>query len=133
MKSFSLSRYPLLRYLPSILIMAFFFYASSKPGSGMGWLTPPYDKMLHGFTYTCLGISYALWWKPAAWESKRVFGILWVTLICLIFGISDEFHQSFVQGRTASADDLVADVIGGLAGALLFAFLKPWKRFKIFR
>ncbi|MDR1759550.1 MAG: VanZ family protein [Fibrobacter sp.] len=133
MEPFTLSRYPILRYLPSILIMAFLFYGSSKPGSGMTWLVPPYDKMLHGFIYACLGISYALWWKPAAWESKRILGIFWVTLICLIFGLSDEFHQSFIPGRSASTDDLIADAVGGLVGALVFALLKPWKRFKIFR
>lgn len=133
MMNFSLSRYPVFRYLPSILMMAYLFYSSSKPGSDMGWLQHPYDKLLHGFVYACLGFSFCLWWKQVTWESKRVFGVFWVTLCCLIFGLSDEFHQSFIPGRTASLDDLFADAAGGFIGALVFAIVAPWRRFKIFR
>jgi VanZ family protein len=35
-----------------------------------------------------------------------------------LYGVTDEWHQSFVPGRTPAADDLVADAVGSLAGAL---------------
>jgi VanZ family protein len=40
-------------------------------------------------------------------------------LLTILYGVTDEFHQSFVPGRHASLLDLVADSFG----ALLFA---PW-------
>ena len=32
------------------------------------------------------------------------------------YGLTDEWHQSFVQGRTADARDLAADAVGAVAG-----------------
>lgn len=44
-------------------------------------------------------------------------------IFSLLYGVSDEFHQSFVPGRTASATDLLADVLGAtLAVTLWLAF-----------
>jgi VanZ family protein len=37
----------------------------------------------------------------------------------LLIGVLDEWHQVFLPGRQAGLDDLAADVVGGLAGALL--------------
>lgn len=37
-------------------------------------------------------------------------------LLGLLYGVSDEWHQSFVPGRTPSAGDLAADGVGVLAG-----------------
>jgi len=49
---------------------------------------------------------------------------LWITLgFGLLYAISDEFHQLFVKGRYASVYDVVADFVGVLLGALLFANL----------
>ena len=42
-----------------------------------------------------------------------------VWTICLLYGISDEFHQSFVPGRDSSSVDVLAD-ISGAAAALSF-------------
>jgi len=41
------------------------------------------------------------------------------------YGITDEFHQSFVPGRTATFDDLVADACGA---ALSIVGLVIWRR-----
>ena len=39
-------------------------------------------------------------------------------LFASLFGVSDEFHQSFVAARQADALDGVADVAGSILGAL---------------
>jgi VanZ family protein len=36
--------------------------------------------------------------------------------ITIVYGVTDEFHQSFVPGRSADAYDLAADAAGALAG-----------------
>ena len=36
--------------------------------------------------------------------------------IVMVYGLSDEFHQSFVPMRDASIYDVFADIIGGMLG-----------------
>jgi VanZ family protein len=35
----------------------------------------------------------------------------------MLYGVSDEFHQYFVPGRSVEALDVLADALGGLLGA----------------
>jgi VanZ family protein len=39
--------------------------------------------------------------------------------LALGFGVSDEFHQAFVPGRSVEILDGVADLVGGFLGAVL--------------
>lgn len=44
-----------------------------------------------------------------------------ITVSTTLYGISDEYHQSFVPGRDVSALDALADGVGGfLAAQMLF-------------
>ena len=47
-------------------------------------------------------------WRERAWSIG----------ITVLFAISDEWHQSFVPSRTASAVDVLIDAIGGIGGTL---------------
>ena len=42
-----------------------------------------------------------------------------VLFLCGVYAVSDEFHQSFVPSRTASARDVAIDSAGALFGLLL--------------
>jgi VanZ family protein len=37
-----------------------------------------------------------------------------IVLFCIIYGISDEFHQSFIPGRFPNIWDVLADGLGAL-------------------
>lgn len=50
----------------------------------------------------------------------------WV--IAALYGLSDEFHQSFVPGRHASPRDLAFDALGAAAGIGLALWLRRWLR-----
>ena len=43
-------------------------------------------------------------------------------LLVVIYGLLDEYHQSFVPSRTASVYDSVIDIAGGLTVLLIFRF-----------
>ena len=43
-------------------------------------------------------------------------------LLVVIYGLLDEFHQSFVPSRTASIYDSALDIVGGLTVLLIFKF-----------
>ena len=56
--------------------------------------------------------------------------ILRITLLMALIGALDEYHQSFVPGRSGNDPyDWMADVLGGLSGVLVFrrirAVLRP--------
>lgn|GEM_PF-2911378 len=56
-------------------------------------------------------------------KKRRVIAYILVAAgIVLLYGVSDEFHQSFT-GRNPDPFDLGSDLIGGLSGALLVGFL----------
>jgi VanZ family protein len=103
---------------PVVLQMAIIFGASSlsHPGALPGGLS---DKAGHFAGYLILSALLV-----RAFAGGRVNGIGWRVLILAIagaalYGISDEFHQRFVPGRTPDVLDVAADTLGAAAGALL--------------
>lgn len=125
-------RYPLFRYIPGVLLLAMIFRTSSIDGEGMSWLVPPFDKFIHCGTFTTLTVFFGLWFSNARWEKNRFVVALYCVGLCLLAGVLDEYHQSFVPGRSVSVGDILADVIGGVCGITVYALAKPWKRFRIF-
>lgn len=44
-------------------------------------------------------------------------------IICLVYAVSDEFHQYFVSGRSCEFSDMMLDFAGGIAGTLILIML----------
>lgn len=78
------------------------------------WLS---DKFLHGLEYSIFGalIFHAIQTSPNRPEKLKVRITLSLILV-VFYGISDEFHQSFVPHRDASSYDVLADIVGGSFG-----------------
>lgn len=49
--------------------------------------------------------------------------VVLTTLLCVAFGVADEVHQISVHGRNAELRDIAADLMGGLAGGIVYLFL----------
>jgi VanZ family protein len=76
------------------------------------------DKVGHVILYGGLGFLVALYFKRNhELETILIWGL--TAAFCLVYGISDEFHQYFVEGRCAEISDVIADLIGGLFGGIL--------------
>ncbi|MFH0824117.1 MAG: VanZ family protein [Pseudomonadota bacterium] len=74
------------------------------------------DKLGHIALYSGLGFLTARYWIVGhGVGATRAIG--WTVVCCLVYGISDEFHQYFVPGRESEIGDVVADVIGGFIGS----------------
>ena len=107
-------------WFPVILYSAIIFYVSSlsnvpTPLSGF-----QFDKAIHMAEYAVFGFLVA----RAVNGGRRPLlnGVVrWASVLAILYGMSDEYHQSFVAGRDASWLDLVADGIGGYAGARIYA------------
>ena len=103
---------------PVALQMAIIFIASSIPDVGAlpGGVS---DKTAHFAVYAVLGLLLI-----RALAGGRLSGVTWrAALVAIVitigYGASDEFHQSFVPGRTPDIMDLATDGVGGLAAAAL--------------
>lgn len=70
------------------------------------------DKVGHMILYAFFGMLLYLTLKNSQYPSFRDNAILLAIAIGILYGISDEFHQSFVPGRNANIGDLAADGIG---------------------
>jgi VanZ family protein len=117
----------LLLWGPAALYMCFIFFLSSESDPLPGLTSVIWDKALHGTGYAALAALLARAGSGEGWSWRRawLFGILAASA----YGMSDEFHQSFVAGRDADVLDWVADTVGAGVGATLFVgLLAVWHR-----
>src|SRR5438270_5098080 len=77
-------------------------------------------KGAHVSEYAALAI---LLWRAfrrgTRWRMKISALFATTCLVCTLFAISDEFHQSFVPSRTASPIDVIIDICGAVVGLLI--------------
>jgi len=72
------------------------------------------DKLYHAGAYSIMGLL--AWRSFKHWFSSPIILALLSIAFCSLYGLSDEWHQSFVAGRESDSADWVADTIGaGLA------------------
>jgi len=76
-------------------------------------------KAAHFTIYFLLGIFVTHALRKS--EKERVLISL---IICILYALSDEFHQSFVPGRVASFIDVGIDSLGALLGSCIFSLIK---------
>lgn len=106
-----------IRYLlPLLLYISFIIFMSSQPNIKTETVIPDnYLKTLaHFIEYFILSI---LSYRFINQISKQA--IFYTILFVLLFAISDELHQYFVDTRTASGYDILVDVIGMCVGLFI--------------
>ena len=101
------------RFLPVIGLMAAIFIVSSQPGDKLHLPTYlNYDKAWHLLEYGLLAATcfFALpQTHPTRSRTSTAFGVV---CFAFLYGVTDEFHQSFVPLRDSSFADVVADTLG---------------------
>ena len=78
---------------------------------------PLRDKGIHFVEYAVLG-----WLCAAAasrsWPSASALRtVAFAVFISVLWGVSDEIHQALVPGRSSELADVIADLVGSIAGA----------------
>jgi VanZ family protein len=121
----------LIYWLPVVALCTFIFVQSAFPSPDVlpGW--PFSDKFAHAGAYGLLAFLLGRAFSTVG-RLQRNPVWLWALSVVLstLYGLSDEWHQSFVAARTADAADLLADAVGAAAGAWIW--LKVRLRFKDF-
>jgi VanZ family protein len=117
-------RTPAFLWGPVVLQMAVIFAASSIPNLG----PPPVlsDKSGHAIGYGILGAVLL-----RAFAGGRMKGVTWgraaaAVILATLYGASDEFHQSFVPGRSPDRFDVLADCTGAAIAVVAGGVLRAW-------
>ncbi|WP_042121380.1 VanZ family protein [Paenibacillus senegalensis] len=120
----------LIRWLPSLACMAAIFYFSSRTGEALGSILPWFQKWLPGMESFDWGhfVAYFVLCSTFVWalgDGVPSWGVKLAAVgLSVAYGITDEFHQLFVDGRQADWKDVRNDGIGALI-AVLFLSIKP--------
>jgi hypothetical protein len=113
------------RYLPAAACMLAIFILSSRSGGQLDLWLPWVQKWLpwlsdfnpvHYVAYFVLGltVAFGIGKRAATWQ-----GCLLNIVICVLYGVTDEWHQSFVPMRSSDIMDLLHDGIGAAASSIL--------------
>ncbi len=108
-----------------LLCMGILFFLSHQPGDSFDLpLFPGADKLTHMIAYGVLGATVIFAFSAEARRKRRVLVLVVAVLVPVLFGLSDEYHQSYVAGRSSEILDLVADGAGSLLVGLFWFFKK---------
>ena len=101
------------RFAPPLLLMAAIFVLSAQPdlNSGLGVWDTVLRKLAHMAEF---GLLWWLWWRALGFGHPAPS-----IAIALAYAVTDEFHQSFVEGRNGTPVDVLIDAAGAGAAMLL--------------
>jgi len=107
------------RFVPPLALMGLIFFLSAQPdlNSGLGTWDTVLRKGAHMLEF---GLLWVLWWRAFAYGRPG-----WAAAIAIVYAVSDEVHQSFVDGRVGSPVDVAIDAIGVLLAVLIARRLRP--------
>lgn len=118
------------RWIPAFICMSLIFYLSHQPGdrlqTAVPWFQIIFPKMTsfnwgHFVAYFALALCiYA--GLGSKWNHLR--GKVLIVILCILYGVTDEFHQMFIPGRHPDLLDVRNDGIGA-ALAMIFISIPP--------
>ncbi|MDZ7262483.1 MAG: VanZ family protein [candidate division KSB1 bacterium] len=110
-------------WLPALVWAGLLFYFSSIPHLSAPDLGFDFqDKVEHFIVYGILGYLIARLIVGSGNGNLQNGHLFWGALIGIVYGISDELHQSFVPGRYAGVDDVIADALGVIMAQMIFGW-----------
>jgi VanZ family protein len=108
------------RWGPALVVMGIIFLISSFPSHSVpnyGVFDILVKKSGHFLGYAALGLAYC---HALGVDHPTRGRIAWV--LAVLYAISDEYHQSFVPGRSAWIVDILIDALGSVFGILGWYF-----------
>ena len=81
----------------------------------------PLRKVAHSTVYMILVLFIFRTTTVIANHRHYIICLMVTLVICTAFAMTDEFHQTFVDGRSGLRSDVLIDAIGILAGAILYS------------
>ncbi|HZJ29450.1 MAG TPA: VanZ family protein [Solirubrobacterales bacterium] len=105
------NRQTAVRSLGPLGLMALIFWLSSQSdlGTELGVIDLIGRKIGHAGVY---GLLTLLWWWALAPVAAHRPRLIAAAVIALLYGASDEYHQTFIAGRVGSPIDVAIDAVG---------------------
>lgn len=105
-----------LRFIPPLALMGLIYFLSDQPdlSTGLGVWDLILRKIAHMSAYAALTL---LWLRALGPYTRRA--LIWAVAIAFLFAISDEYHQTFVEGRHGSPVDVGIDTVGIVIAVLI--------------
>jgi VanZ family protein len=111
-------------WAPPVLYMLLIAFLSSRPGQVDFEYVPWNDKGAHFLEYAVLSVLVCRSLARTLREPSLLRVFLIASVLTAGWGYLDELHQAFVPGRHSDLRDVIADALGGLGGATLYAFVR---------
>jgi VanZ family protein len=86
------------------------------------------DKDAHGLAYAGLALTLIRATAGGTWAGVTAATAGRAAALAVVYGATDEWHQSFVPGRQVELLDLGADALGAVATAGLVWVAARWAR-----
>ena len=84
-------------------------------------INAPLRKVAHATAYFVLALLLLAVSRVLLGSKHYLISCVITILLCFIFAITDEYHQTFVDGRTGQMMDVLIDTAGACVGTLLFS------------
>ena len=101
---------------------ALIFFLSSQSTLPMPPLFPHGDKVIHAGAYAVMGVAAWRIFQHLPWPVT--LHVLYSICFCSLYGVSDEWHQSFVPGRDSDVMDWLADTVGAASAVFFMQWMK---------
>ncbi len=91
---------------------------------------PMLSSLVHGVLYFVLAallIRLLVRLRAPRTFRARVFVAVAPVLLAVVYGLTDEFHQGFVEGRDSNVADIIADTLGAGCAALASYVVPGWR------
>lgn len=116
----------LLRLVPMTVVMGTIFFLSHQPAEQLPLpQLPGIDKLAHFVAYAVLAAAVLFGWGPEHRRRRPALTVVLTALWSILYGISDELHQSLVPSRQPDFFDLLADAAGVVFTCALWLW---WRR-----
>ena len=91
-------------------------------------LNAPLRKVAHASVYFILAFILICYLNFMFDNKKFIVSVIIVLTLCIGYAASDEYHQTFVDGRTGQVKDVVIDSVGTISGIIFYStYLMSYK------
>lgn len=95
--------------------------STSKLARASQLINAPMRKVMHASVYLVLAFFIILFMNVLLNNKHYWIALIITMILCVGFAISDEYHQTFVSGRTGQPLDVCIDSAGAAVGTLIYS------------
>src|SRR5919197_6409728 len=99
----------------ALMVVIYFLSAQPNLHTDLGLLDTIGRKLVHFGEYALLTV---LWWRALRTRMESRHAALVALALSSLYAISDEFHQTFVEGRAGNPVDWLIDTAGAATASV---------------